>query len=210
MTSQWSNLRAPFNNDACVNNFPLFQAQWKPGNTAHTCTDHNGNNVRWMFDFFSRLSFYWQRIRVPAYDAFRKKRLGNLISAIPKQGEVIHYVLLWRWKPVSNIFNGFYVALSLTQGAHLAMVINSNYEVLFECIVNCLLLHRFDSGIFPMFWNIWLKLENNFNQKGRNFYNCNVNWCMLCRDFLCRTMHFAIEPGFLCRTNIHAYTSSHP
>ena len=49
-TSQWPNLRAPFNNDACVNNLPLFQArrhngQWKHDNTAHTCPDHNGNNV---------------------------------------------------------------------------------------------------------------------------------------------------------------------
>ena len=51
MTSQYSNLRAPFNNDACVNNFLLFQARrhnvhWKPGDTGHTGTDHNGKNVR--------------------------------------------------------------------------------------------------------------------------------------------------------------------
>ena len=35
MTSQWFNIRAPFNNNACVNNFLLFQArrkndQWQP------------------------------------------------------------------------------------------------------------------------------------------------------------------------------------
>ena len=28
------------------------------------------------------------------------------------------------------------------------------------------------------------------------FGNGSVNWCMLGRAFLCRTMHFAIEPGF--------------
>ena len=45
----WYDLRVPFYKNACVDNFPLFQArrnkgQWQPGNTAHTCTDHNGNN----------------------------------------------------------------------------------------------------------------------------------------------------------------------
>ena len=49
---------ALFNNDACVNSFPLFQVrrhngQWKPNNSAHTCTDHNGNNVWCKFDFFT-------------------------------------------------------------------------------------------------------------------------------------------------------------
>ena len=53
MASQLSNLPAPFNKHACVNNFPLFQAtrhngQWKP-TTAHTRSDHKGNNVRWIF-----------------------------------------------------------------------------------------------------------------------------------------------------------------
>ena len=59
MTSQWFNLHTPFSNDAYVNNFPLFQArrhnsQWKPANTAHTCTDHNGNNARWELDFVTQ------------------------------------------------------------------------------------------------------------------------------------------------------------
>ena len=53
------NLRTLLNNDASVNNFPLFPArrhngQWQPGNTAHTCTDHNGNNMRWKFDFLTQ------------------------------------------------------------------------------------------------------------------------------------------------------------
>ena len=60
MTSQWSNLRSPFNNDAFVNSFSVFQAtrnngQWQPGNTAHTCTDHNGNNVRRKLEFFTEI-----------------------------------------------------------------------------------------------------------------------------------------------------------
>ena len=54
--------------------------------------------------------------RVHTHDAFRKKRLRNLIWVIPKQSEVIHQRLRWRWKPVPSIFNGFYVALSLAQG----------------------------------------------------------------------------------------------
>ena len=64
MTSQWSNLRAPFHNHACVKNFSLSQAtrhnvQW-PGNNAHTCTDHNGNNnVRWKFDFLTQTFCKW-------------------------------------------------------------------------------------------------------------------------------------------------------
>ena len=49
---------APFNNDACVNNFPSrrHNGQWKPGNTAHTCIDHNGNDVRRKFFFLRRHS----------------------------------------------------------------------------------------------------------------------------------------------------------
>ena len=117
---------------------PLFQAsrhngQWQPGNTAYTCTDHNGNTVRWKFDFLTQtvciwLSFYWKGIRVPTHDAFRKYTLRNLIWAIPRQDEVIHYKLRLRWKPVPNIFSGFYLwhCPWPKVGWHLRMLINSN------------------------------------------------------------------------------------
>ena len=84
MMSQWSTQHAPFNNDACVNNFSSFQTrcQRKPGNTAHACTGHNGNNVRWKFDFLTnilkvtRLSFYWQGIRVPTRMHLESRYIG--------------------------------------------------------------------------------------------------------------------------------------
>ena len=51
LASQLSTLRAPFSDHACVNIFLLFQKrrnddQRQPGKNAHTCIDHDGNNVR--------------------------------------------------------------------------------------------------------------------------------------------------------------------
>ena len=69
ITSQWSNLRAPFNNDGRINNFPLFQArrhigQWKPGNTAHVYRSQRQQCAMkfWFLDTdilqITQLSFY--------------------------------------------------------------------------------------------------------------------------------------------------------
>ena len=85
--SNWFNLRAISDH---VNNFSLFQmrcniGQWRTGNTAHTCTDHNKN---------------------PHTLGIQKIKTQELWS-IKKEIYFIHYRLQLRWKLVSNICNKF-------------------------------------------------------------------------------------------------------
>ena len=102
-------------------------------------------------------------------------------------------------------------------------VINSNYKVLLECIVkpwpshkgvHCCTVLTVVILFLLMYGSIktkcWIKLENNFNKErggclimamSADAYwvghvcvelsICEPNWA-----FLCRTMHFAVEPGF--------------
>ena len=84
MTSQWSiyahHLTLTFMSTTfhCFLEAIRISGQWQPGNTAYTCTDNNGNNMRWKFEILIDilemvwLSFYWEEIWVPTHDAFGK------------------------------------------------------------------------------------------------------------------------------------------
>ena len=92
----WSNLRAPLNNDACVNNFPLFQARRHNGSVeawqqcTHVCRSQRQQRAMKVcyFDtailWITRLSFYWQGKRVPTHDAFRKKETSEFDMSYSK------------------------------------------------------------------------------------------------------------------------------
>ena len=78
-TSQWSNLRAPFNN-----NVPLFQARRNNDQSGSQATLHmrvpitttilGDENITFLTEILLMiwLSFYWKEIRVPTHDALTK------------------------------------------------------------------------------------------------------------------------------------------
>ena len=80
----------------------------------------------------------------------------------------------------------------------------NDYISIFIMILNILILH---SHQYNFIFISLLVLKNKILGKnwkknishwrvGGMFDNGNVNWCMLGRAFLCRTVHFAVKPGF--------------
>ena len=158
MTSQWSSLRAPFNKDACVNNFPLFQVRrhngpWKTGNTAHTCTDHNDDKVRWKFDSLTQTfckshdcHFHWQGMHLENRDlGIWNELFQNKVRLFIKGCDEDK-----NKSPTFSMDSTWHCSW-LKVGWHLTMVANSTYEALVESIMKAWpkvgpLLNRFDSS----------------------------------------------------------------
>ena len=91
---------------------------------------------------------------------------------------------------------------------HVVMVINSNYEVLVEYIVKPWpgqqgpLMHRFDRGNFVfkscmgyLKQNVWIKLENNFNEGVWSLI-------MAIATNACWVGHFCIKLGFFVPNHV--------
>ena len=104
VTSQWSNLRTPFNNNACVNKLPLFQAkrnncQWQSGNTAHSCITIVYVQLIWQSLSRGGVRYTCNQYSNQYPRAVRGMHVTNMANNIQRRCEVYVQPI---WQPISR------------------------------------------------------------------------------------------------------------